>query len=75
MVDIQATFEGRGGREGRIQRLVSMTCTPAAFFHYCSGIIINMAVIISTIVITARYNRHAYTVNIHIRRHRLDKSK
>jgi len=53
-------------REGRIQGLVSMTCMPAAFFHYCSGIIINMAVIISTIVITARYDRHAYTVNIYI---------
>jgi hypothetical protein len=42
-----------------------MTCTPAAYFHDYSGIIINMAVIISTIVITARYDRHAYTVNIY----------
>jgi hypothetical protein len=51
---------------GGIQRLVSMPCMPSAFVHYYWGIIINIAVIISTIVITARYDRHFYTVNIYI---------
>lgn len=52
--------------EGGIRRLVSMTCMPSASLHYYWGIIINIAVIISTIVITARYDRHFYTVNIYI---------